>query len=90
MASITVLGGTGYAGAAVVAEAQKRGHDVTAVSRTAPASPVEGVEYVTGSALDSGVLNRVVDGQDVVIEAVSPRGDMTGKRRDSSTSSAPE
>ena len=79
MASITVLGGTGYAGAAVVAEAQKRGHDVTAVSRTAPTAPIEGVEYVTGSALDSSILNRVVEGQDVVIEAVSPRGDRAGK-----------
>ena len=79
MARITVLGGTGYAGAAVVAEAQKRGHQVTSVSRTAPTSPVEGVEYVTGSALDSDVLNRVVGGQDAVIEAVSPRGDMVGK-----------
>ncbi|MEQ1735509.1 MAG: NAD(P)H-binding protein [Rhodoglobus sp.] len=79
MASITVLGGTGYAGAAVVSEAQKRGHHVTAVSRTAPTEPIEGVEYVTGSALDSDILNRVVDGKDVVIEAVSPRGDMVGK-----------
>jgi putative NADH-flavin reductase len=79
MASITVLGGTGYAGAAVVAEAQKRGHRVTAVSRSAPASPIEGVEYVSGSALDSDILNRVLDGRDVVIEAVSPRGDMVGK-----------
>ncbi len=79
MARITVLGGTGYAGAAVVAGAQKRGHHVTSVSRTAPTAPIEGVEYVAGSALDSDILNRVIGGQDVVIEAVSPRGDMAGK-----------
>ena len=79
MARITILGGTGYAGAAVVAEGQRRGHEVVAVSRTAPTSPIAGVEYVTGSALDSGILDRVVPGSDVVVEAVSPRGDMAGQ-----------
>jgi putative NADH-flavin reductase len=79
MARIIVLGGTGYAGAAVVAEAQQRGHDVVSVSRTAPAEPLDGVDYVTGSALDPAILDRVVPGSDVVIEAVSPRGDMAGK-----------
>ena len=79
MSRITVLGGTGYAGAAIAAEAQRRGHHVIAVSRTAPEQPTEGVEYVTGSALDPGILDRVLDGSDVVIEAVSPRGDMVGK-----------
>src|SRR3954464_15059244 len=79
MAHITVLGGTGYAGAAIVAEAQRRGHEVVAVSRTAPTDPIAGVDYVTGSALDPGILDRVVPGSDAVIEAVSPRGDMVGK-----------
>lgn len=79
MSRITVLGGTGYAGAAIAAEAQRRGHHVIAVSRTAPEQPAEGVEYVTGSALAPGILDRVLDGSDVVIEAVSPRGDMAGK-----------
>ena len=64
MARIAVLGGTGYAGAAVVAEARRRGHDVTAVSRTAPATPVDGATYVEGY---------------VVVSALSPRGDMAGK-----------
>lgn len=79
MARITVLGGTGYAGGAIVAEAQSRGHHVIAVSRTAPETPIDGVEYVTGSALDPGILDRVVPARDAVIEAVSPRGDMAGK-----------
>ena len=52
MTNITVLGGTGYTGAAIVSEALKRGHSVTVVSRSAPESPVDGVTYVTGSALD--------------------------------------
>lgn len=79
MARITVLGGNGYAGSGVVAEARKRGHEVTAVSRTAPTKPVPGVDYVTGSALDANVLDAVADGQDAVVVALSPRGDMAGK-----------
>ena len=82
MSRITVLGGTGYAGAAIVAEAARRGHEVTSVSRTAPTDPVAGVDYVTGSALDSAVLDQVVPGRDVVISALSPRGDMAGKVED--------
>jgi putative NADH-flavin reductase len=79
MARIAVLGGNGYAGAAVVAEARRRGHDVPAVSRTAPADPVGGVTYVEGSVLDGDVLEQVVADADVVVSALSPRGDMTGK-----------
>ncbi len=78
MTRITVLGGTGYAGAAIAAEAAARGHDVVAVSRTAPADPVNGVEYVTGSVLDPDLLDRVLADRDVVIGALSPRGDMAG------------
>lgn len=79
MARITVLGGTGYAGAAIAAEAAKRGHEVTAVNRSAVEAPVAGVDYVVGSALDAGVLDAVVAGRDAVVVALSPRGDMAGK-----------
>ncbi len=82
MARITVLGGTGYAGAAIAAEAAKRGHEVTAVSRTAPETPVAGIDYVTGSVQDAAVLDAVVPGRDVVISALSPRGDMAGQVED--------
>ncbi len=79
MARITVLGGTGYAGGAVVAEAVRRGHEVTSVSRGEPQSRLDGVTYVIGSVLDDDVLAGAVTGRDVVVEAVSPRGDMVGK-----------
>jgi uncharacterized protein len=79
MSRISVLGGTGYAGGAIVAEAAKRGHQVTSVSRNAPAERIDGVDYVIGSALDPDVLGQAVEGHDVVIEAVSPRGDMAGQ-----------
>lgn len=79
MARISVLGGTGYGGSAVVREAARRGHEVTAVSRTRPGEPVPGVTYLTGSVLDHEVLERAVAQVDVVFEALSPRGDMAGK-----------
>lgn len=79
MASITVIGGTGYAGSAIVAEAAKRGHHVTAISRNAPAGPVDGVTYVQGSALDADVQARAFERADIVISAASPRGDMAGQ-----------
>ena len=79
MARISVIGGTGYAGSAVVREAARRGHQVTAVSRTAPEAAVPGVTYLAGSVLDASVLQGAVDGAEVVFEALSPRGDMAGK-----------
>lgn len=77
MARITVIGGTGYAGSAIVAEAARRGHQVTALSRTAPAHPVPGVRYVHGDAADDAVLADVIAGADVVVAALAPRGRFT-------------
>lgn len=79
MVRITVLGGTGYTGAAVVAEAAKRGHEVTSVSRSTPATRIDGVDYVIGSAADTDVLDAVLPGRDVVFSALAPRGDMAGQ-----------
>ncbi|WP_067201780.1 NAD(P)-dependent oxidoreductase [Microbacterium sp. XT11] len=76
MARIVVLGGTGYAGRHIVAEAVSRGHQVVAVSRSAPADPVDGAEYVQGSVLDIPALGGVFEGADAVVSALSPRGDM--------------
>jgi uncharacterized protein len=82
MSTITVLGATGYAGAAVVAEAAARGHRVTGLSRTAPAEPVPGVTYVQGDATDEATLAPVVDGADVVVGALAPRGPLATRFRD--------
>ena len=79
MARITVLGGTGYAGAAVVREAARRGHEVTSISRSRPDSPLDGITYLTGSVTDPDILARSVVDVDVVFETVSPRGDTAGK-----------
>lgn len=74
MSRITVIGGTGYAGSAIVAEAAARGHDVTALSRSLPEEPVSGVTYVQGDATDEATLTRVIEGSDAVVGAYSARG----------------
>lgn len=79
MARIGVLGGTGYAGSNVVAEAARRGHSVTSVSRNAPEQPVDGVDHLQGSILDADTRAKILAAADVVVVAVAPRGDMTGR-----------
>jgi uncharacterized protein len=82
MSRISVIGGTGYAGSAIVAEAASRGHDVTAFSRTAPAEPVPGVTYVQGDAADEAAVQQVVAGADAVVGALAARGALADSFRD--------
>lgn len=81
MARIAVIGGTGYAGSHIVAEAVSRGHTVVSVARNVPAERVEGATYLEGSLLDVPSLVRELEGVDVVVSTVAPRGDMLGKVR---------
>lgn len=81
MTRIVVIGGSGYAGGNVVREAASRGHEVTSVSRSAPAEQVPGVTYVAGSVLDADVRAEALRTADVVVVALSPRGDMAGETR---------
>jgi putative NADH-flavin reductase len=76
MARIVILGGTGYAGGHLAQEATARGHQVLAVSRTAPESTPEGIEHRAGDVREEGFLAEVLEGADVVVSALSPRGDM--------------
>ncbi|GHF79786.1 hypothetical protein FHX82_005813 [Amycolatopsis bartoniae] len=78
MSRITVIGGTGYAGSAIVEQAAGRGHQVTALSNSAPEVPVPSVNYVMGDATDAAALAPVIAGADVVVAALAPRGPMTG------------
>lgn len=81
MSSITVLGGTGYTGAAIVAEALARGHQVTSVSRSAPATERPGVREVQASATEHDQVLAAIADTDVIVEALSPRGPLEGKLR---------
>lgn len=74
--NITVIGGTGYAGSAIVKEAASRGHAVTAVSRSIPQVQVDGVRYAVGD-LTRGALS--LGEADVLVGALSPRGGNEGE-----------
>ncbi|PZU48751.1 MAG: NAD-dependent epimerase [Microbacterium sp.] len=78
MALIAVLGGTGYAGRHIVAEAVDRGHTVLSVARSVPADRVPGATYVEGTLLDVPGLAAQLEGVEVVVSAVAPRGEMEG------------
>ncbi len=82
MSRITVIGGTGYAGSAIVAEAAARGHQVTSHSRSLPESPVPNVNYVLGDAADESALAAVIQDADVVVGALSPRGALADDYRE--------
>ncbi len=79
---ITVIGGTGYAGSAIVAEAAARGHQVTALSRSLPDAPIPNVTYAQGDAADEATLSAAIEGADVVVAALAPRGPLAGIFRD--------
>ena len=81
MVRITVVGGTGYAGRAIVAEAARRGHNVISFSRNLPDADVRipGVNYETGSVLDSATREHAMENTDVVVSALSPRGELDGR-----------
>jgi putative NADH-flavin reductase len=82
MSRIVVIGGTGYAGSAIVAEAAARGHEVTALSRSLPDDRIQGVTYIDGDATREATLASVICGADVVVAALAPRGPLTAPFRD--------
>ena len=69
MSHLVIVGGTGYAGSHIAAEARRRGHQVTSYSRTAPESPLDGVEYRTGSITDPDVLEAAAKEADDLVFA---------------------
>ncbi|CCG87201.1 NAD(P)-dependent oxidoreductase [Erwinia piriflorinigrans] len=70
---ITVIGATGFVGPDVVKEALARGHQVTAVSRSAKNLPVaDNLSLAQGDIHNSSWLSGVLKGQDAVISAYNP------------------
>ena len=78
MARIAVIGGSGYAGRHIVAEAVSRGHTVLSIARRIPSERHEGALYVEGSLTDVPDLLAQLEGVDVVVSAVAARGEMEG------------
>lgn len=81
MTRVTVIGGSGYAGSHIVEAAATRGLDVTSMSRGEVPERIAGVRYATGSITEAADRARALEGADVVVVAVSPRGDMAGRAR---------
>ncbi|MBK0419098.1 NAD(P)H-binding protein [Leucobacter sp. CSA1] len=81
MADITVIGGSGYAGSHIVEAAAVRGHSVTSMTRREAAEQMAGVRYLEGAIGRAEDRARALDGAEVVIVAVSPRGEMAGALR---------
>lgn len=81
MSRIAVIGGTGYAGSHIVAEAVDRGHTVLSVARTAPSERVTGVTYIEGTLMDVPGLVAEIQGAEVVVVSVPARGEMAGLLR---------
>lgn len=74
MTSIAIIGGTGYAGSQIAAEAARRGLAVTAVSRSVGEVPT-GVTHVRGSLADLALVERLAADHDVVVLAVHATGE---------------
>ncbi|MCL3777849.1 MULTISPECIES: NAD(P)H-binding protein [unclassified Actinomyces] len=69
--NITVIGGTGTTGSAVVAEAARRGHTVTSVSRSGT-RPDGARTAVAADLADTDAVVALVNDADVTVIAVSP------------------
>lgn len=70
---ITIIGATGFVGPEIVREALSRGHQVTAVSRSAQKLPAEeGLTRAEGDIYDTAWLSGVLHGQDAAISAFNP------------------
>lgn len=71
---IALIGGTGRTGAHVLAEAIRRGHEVSVLARsTAKLCAVsDGTRLILGDSTDPAALDRLLEGADVVISALGP------------------
>lgn len=71
--NIAILGATGRAGGALLDEARKRGHRVTAIARHASAKlkPDAGLAVVDVDVADAAALTAALKGHDAVLSAVN-------------------
>lgn len=68
MTTVVIIGGTGYSGGNIAAEAVERGHRVVSYSRHEPTNPLDDVEYRTGSVTDPTVVAAAAtDADDLVV-----------------------
>lgn len=70
MTSLAIIGGTGFSGSNIAAEAVKRGIRVTATARHLPETTLEGVDYVQGDISDRAFTDKLAAEHDVVVVAI--------------------
>ncbi len=72
---LTVFGATGRTGGCIVAQALERGHRVTAFVRSAASLQVRHpqLDVIVGDIADSIEIQRVVNGQDVILIALGAK-----------------
>jgi putative NADH-flavin reductase len=68
---IAVYGATGMVGSRIAAEAVRRGHEVTGVTRSGGELP-DGVKPQEGDALDADLAGGIARNHDVVVSALGP------------------
>ncbi|MFB6093873.1 MAG: complex I NDUFA9 subunit family protein [Halanaeroarchaeum sp.] len=69
---VLVTGGTGFIGTALCRTLEDRGHEVTALARSAEADGLpDGVDVVTGDVTDYGSIEEAFAGRDVVVNLVA-------------------
>lgn len=70
---VVIIGATGFVGKAIVKEASKRGHSITAVARdTSKVDTLAGVTAVAADVYNTQELTDVLKGNDAVISAFNP------------------
>ena len=76
MATIAIIGGTGYAGGAIRDEALRRGHTVITVSRReADAAGQPGLIARAGNLHDPALVDHMAVEADVLVVAIRPTED---------------
>ncbi|KWK54118.1 3-beta hydroxysteroid dehydrogenase [Burkholderia stagnalis] len=76
--NIALFGATGTIGSRIAAEAARRGHRVTALSRT-PGASGNGITAKAADLLDPASIAAALPGHDVVASAYGPKQDDTAK-----------
>ncbi|MEU2174805.1 NAD(P)H-binding protein [Nocardia sp. NPDC019219] len=70
---IAVVGANGMVGSRVIAEAVRRGHEIVAVFRRRPPTPLPpGISAVEGDANDADRMSELFDGVDAIVAATRP------------------
>ena len=87
---IVLFGATGNIGQRIVAEALRRGHEVTGVVRDPEqvSSPDPRVTLVQGDATNADSVARVARGADAIVSAISPRPNPRGRAAPSLSAAA--